>query len=187
MTGSGVADAGMSASPSWPVVSERRYHNGPPGSLPHDSAPLDHDAGAVVLGPHRPREVRHRLPERPGDLRGRAPAVAGDDLDHPCGAEALAADALGVDHPVRQGHEDVARLHANRRAQLDFEVLDTPERDRVRLEGRARSLRGPVVEQRPLAAAESGERLRIRVEETEPRADEAPLREVGAEAGVPAA
>src|SRR4029077_20124145 len=27
MTGSGVADAGMSASPSWPVVSERRYHN----------------------------------------------------------------------------------------------------------------------------------------------------------------
>jgi hypothetical protein len=35
-------------------------------------------------------------------------------FDHPCGAEALAADALGVDHPIRQRHEGVARLHANR-------------------------------------------------------------------------
>jgi len=65
-----------------------------------------------------------------------------------------AAHALDIDHAVRERHEDIARLHANRGPQRDLEVLDTPERDRLRLEGRARPLRGAVVEQWPLAAAE---------------------------------
>jgi hypothetical protein len=48
-------------------------------------------------------------------------------------------------------------------------------------ERRARSVGGAVVEQRSLAAAVPGERVLLRVEKPEPRADEAPLGEIGAE------